>query len=100
MGGNAGDARLTVPRAIEAVDAQRALGDDLGLAEALAALGLALGNQGELDEAGRVLSEGLDVARRIGDLHVTARLLDRAGYVAGRRATIPGRPRSTGRRSP
>jgi tetratricopeptide (TPR) repeat protein len=85
MGGNAGDARLTVPLAIEAVDAQRALADDLGLAEALAALGLALGNQGELDEAGDVLAEGLDVARRIGDLQVTARLLDRASYVAGRR---------------
>jgi predicted ATPase/DNA-binding SARP family transcriptional activator len=85
MGGNAGEARLTVPRALRAVDAQRASGDDLGLAEACAALGLALGNQGRLDEADRVLLEGLDVAARIDDLPVTARLLDRAGFIAGRR---------------
>ena len=85
MGGNAGEARLSVPRAIHAVAEQRALDDRLGLAEALAALGLALGNQGELDDADRVIAEGLDVARELGDLTVTARLLDRAGYVAGRR---------------
>ena len=55
---NAGEARLTIPRAVEAVAAQRALGDERGLAEALAALGLALGNQGELDDADRSLVRG------------------------------------------
>jgi predicted ATPase/DNA-binding SARP family transcriptional activator len=85
MGGNAGEARATVPRATAAVEAQRAAGDELGLAEALAALGLALGNQGRLDDADGVLAEGLHVARRVGDLQLLARLLDRAGFIAGRR---------------
>jgi predicted ATPase len=85
MSGNAGEARLTLPRSLAAVDAQRLTGDELGLAEALAALGMAFGNQGRLDEADRALTEGLEIARRLGDLQVTARLLDRAGFVAGRR---------------
>jgi predicted ATPase/DNA-binding SARP family transcriptional activator len=85
MSGNAGEARLTLPRSLAAVDAQRGTGDELGLAEALAALGMAFGNQGRLDEADHALAEGLEIARRLGDLQVTARLLDRAGFVAGRR---------------
>jgi predicted ATPase len=85
MEGNAGEARLTVPRAMEAVDAQRQLDDELGLIEALAALAMALGNQGQLDRAEAVLAEGLDIAHRKGELQATARLLDRAGFVAGRR---------------
>jgi predicted ATPase/DNA-binding SARP family transcriptional activator len=85
MGSNAGEAGPTTSRAVAAVAAHRASGDDLGLAEALAALGMALGNEERLEEAGAALADGLGVARRIGDLHVTARLLDRAGFVAGRR---------------
>jgi tetratricopeptide (TPR) repeat protein len=85
MNGNAGEARRTVPRAVEAVAAFRAVGDERGLTEALAALGLALGNQGGLDEAERALTEGLTIARRLDDRLLIARILDRVGFIAGRR---------------
>ena len=87
----------TVPKAIEAVAAQRAIGDERGLAQALAALGLALGNQGQLDEAELVLDEGLEIARRLDNGVAIARLLDRLGFIAGRQGIMPVRLRSTAR---
>jgi tetratricopeptide (TPR) repeat protein len=85
MGGNAGEARRSIPRASEAVAAFRRLGDERGLGKALAALGQALGNQGRLDEADRVLAEGLTIARRLDDLQLIGHFLDRTSYIACRR---------------
>jgi predicted ATPase/DNA-binding SARP family transcriptional activator len=85
MGANGGEARQAISRAVEAVDAYRRLGDELGLADALAALGSALGNQGRLDEADAAVNEGLTLARRLDDGRLTGRLLDMAGFVASRR---------------
>ena len=85
MGGNAGDARQSTPRGLEAVAAFRRLGDELGLGEALSALGQAFGNQGRLDEADRVLTEGLTIARRLDDAELVSHFLDRMSYIASRR---------------
>jgi predicted ATPase/DNA-binding SARP family transcriptional activator len=90
MGADTGEARHTVARAREAIDAQRAANDRRGVAEALAALGLAIANEGRLDDAARVLAEGLQVALDIGDPLISARLLDRAGFVAGLRGDHAG----------
>ncbi|RWA23729.1 hypothetical protein MELE44368_00575 [Mycolicibacterium elephantis DSM 44368] len=85
MAAGPGEARRAIPRAVQAVDAFRRLGDPRGLCEALTALGAALGNQGRLDEADAALTEGLSLSRRLHDDRMTARLLHAADFVARRR---------------
>ena len=100
MGGNAGDARLTFRGRSRPSTRNDVSVTTSGLAEALAALGLALGNQGQLDEADRVLSEGLEspVASATSMSPLACSIAPASSPVVA--ATMPGRPRSTGRSSP
>lgn len=89
MAAGPGEARRAIPRAGQAVDAFRRLGDERGLCEALTALGTALGNQGRLGEADAALAEGLRIGRQLNDDRMVARLLHSADFVTRRRGDHP-----------
>jgi ATP/maltotriose-dependent transcriptional regulator MalT len=84
MAANQGDARKAVPWAREAVRAFGAAGDPRGRTCALIALGSALGGQGALTEAGRVITEAVAWAERLDDDVLAARALNRQHFVAAR----------------
>ncbi len=85
MASNAGEARHAVGQATEAVATFRRLGEDRGLAEALAALGSALSNQGRLAAADQALTEALEVFSRLALGDRAAVVLHTKVFVAMRR---------------
>ena len=85
MASNGGDARRAVGHAAEALAAFRLLGDDHGVAEALAALGSALANQGRFNDAEAALAEALQLFQRLDRADRVAIVVHGLSYVAMRR---------------
>jgi tetratricopeptide (TPR) repeat protein len=85
LSANPGDARRSTAWAEEAVALFRRVGDDIGLAHALAALGSAYANQARLDEADAVLAEAIELGEQQQDALLLARLLNFLSFVATRR---------------
>jgi predicted ATPase/DNA-binding SARP family transcriptional activator len=85
LAANPGEARRSKAWADQAVALFRRLGDERGLAHALAALSAAHGNEGRLDDAAAALTESVEIARRLGEVLLLARALNFESFIASRR---------------
>ena len=87
---NAGEGRVAAMWAEEAASVFERAGERDGLAAAKLALGLALGNRGELDRAYQVSASAVELARESGDARRQAQALHLLGFVRLRCSDLEG----------